>query len=397
MRDYLLKQQDQDFRLELRSFLAAELAPVAQSIEEQQDWNAIKRVVRSLGSAGYLTLMFPDLYTGSLESPGLRHATMLSEEAASINYAFETTIATALSCAYPLHRYATPKVRERYLGAIVDGSEIGAIAVTEPNVGSDSAGMETRITIDTQSQEFIINGLKRYISNASKADTYIVYGIAMPDLPAQRGMSAVVVPAGTEGMSFPRNYTFMGRRGCVVGEVQFDNCRVPMDHLLGQPGEGFRIMLGMFNFERIILGGSGLGVARSAFEIAQQHAQQRNSFGSKLGCKQLIWERIAEMSWRIDAAELLTYRAACLYDEGSLQPKQLMKPAAMAKLVATETANFCADATVQILGGDGLTKEYGRAEQIYRDARALTIVGGTSEMAKYLIASVDLPTLKPDL
>lgn len=397
MRDYLLKQQDQDFRLELRSFLAAELAPVAQSIEEQQDWNAIKRVVRSLGSAGYLTLMFPDLYTGSLESPGLRHATMLSEEAASINYAFETTIATALSCAYPLHRYATPQVRERYLGAIVDGSEIGAIAVTEPNVGSDSAGMETRITIDTQSQEFIINGLKRYISNASKADTYIVYGIAMPDLPAQRGMSAVVVPAGTEGMSFPRNYTFMGRRGCVVGEVQFDNCRVPMDHLLGQPGEGFRIMLGMFNFERIILGGSGLGVARSAFEIAQQHAQQRNSFGSKLGCKQLIWERIAEMSWRIDAAELLTYRAACLYDEGSLQPKQLMKPAAMAKLVATETANFCADATVQILGGDGLTKEYGRAEQIYRDARALTIVGGTSEMAKYLIASVDLPTLKPDL
>ena len=121
------------------------------------------------------------------------------------------------------------------------------------------------------------------------------------------------------------------------------------------------------------------------------------AFGAVLGTKQLIWDRIAEMSWRIDAAELLTYRAATLYDEGTLSPKALMKPAAMAKLVATETAVHCSDSTVQVLGGDGLTKEYGRAEQIYRDARALTIVGGTSEMAKYLVASVDLPELKPDL
>lgn len=397
MRDYLLNSEDKQFRTEIRAFLHSELAPVAQAIEDHQDWDAVKRVAQAIGGAGYLTLMFPDLYKGSLSAPGLRHATMLSEESAALNYAFETTIATALSCAYPLHRYATDAVREQYLGAIIRGEGIGAIAVTEPNVGSDSAGMETRIRLDKKTNEFIIDGLKRYISNASRADTYIVYGITDPDVLAQKGMSAIVVPAGTKGMSFPRNYHFMGRRGCVVGEVRFEGCRIPADHLLGNLGEGFRIMLGMFNFERIILGGSGLGVARSAFEIAQQHAQMRSSFGSKLGCKQLIWNQIAEMSWRIDSAELLTYRAACLYDKASLKPKELMKPAAMAKLVATETANFCADATVQILGGDGLTKEYGRAEQIYRDARALTIVGGSSEMAKYLIASVDLPELKPDL
>jgi alkylation response protein AidB-like acyl-CoA dehydrogenase len=157
-----------------------------------------------------------------------------------------------------------------------------------------------------------------------------------------------------------------------------------------------RIMVSMFNFERIILGGSGLGVARSAFEIARQHAQTREVFGEKLGAKQLTWSKIADMSWRIDAAELLTYRAARLYDQG-MKGRDLAKPAAMAKLVATETATLCADATVQILGGDGLTKEYGRAEQIYRDARSLPIVGGTSEMARYLIASADLPDIKPDL
>ncbi|MGH6799409.1 MAG: acyl-CoA dehydrogenase family protein, partial [Roseiarcus sp.] len=166
--------------------------------------------------------------------------------------------------------------------------------------------------------------------------------------------------------------------------------------LLGDWNAGTRIMKSMFNFERIILGGSGLGVARSAFEIATRHAQIRESFGQKLGCKQLIWSKIAEMSWRIDAAELMTYRAAKLYDRG-VAARELMKPAAMAKLLATEAATFCANETVQVLGGDGLTKEYGRAEQIFRDSRALPIVGGTSEVARYLIAAADLPEIRPNL
>jgi alkylation response protein AidB-like acyl-CoA dehydrogenase len=397
MKDYLLTPEDREFRTTVRAFLQEELAPRAAAIEDHQDWSAVKAVIRALGQAHYLTLMFKDLYRGPLSAPGLTHATILSEETSALNYAFETTIATATSCAYPLHRHAQPQVRERYLSGIVGGTEIGSICVTEPDVGSDSAGMRTRIEFDSQRNEWVINGFKRYISNASVADTYIVYGISNPETSAQKGMSAVVVPKDTPGIRFPRTYTFMGRRGCIVGEVEFNDCRVPADHLLGKRDEGFRIMLGMFNFERTILGGSGLGIARSAFDIATRHAQQRESFGQKLGCKQLIWDKIADMSWRIDAAELLTYRAAKLYDSESLSPRDLMKPASMAKLVSTETANICADATVQILGGDGLTKEYGRAEQIYRDARALTIVGGTSEMAKYLIASSDLPTLKPNL
>lgn len=397
MKDYLLDPEAREFRATVRSFLMRELAPRADAIENKQDWEAVKAVVQALGREHYLTLMFPDLYQGPLRAPGLVHATILSEEAAAINYAFETTIATALSCAYPLHRYAQAAIRARYLSGIIGGSEVGAICVTEPNVGSDSAGMQTRIEFDDKRNEWVINGFKRYISNASVADTYIVYGISNPAVKAQKGMSAVVIPKNTPGIRFPRTYTFMGRRGCIVGEVEFQDCRVPADHLLGKQDEGFRIMLSMFNFERIILGGSGLGQARAAFDIATEHAQQRDSFGQKLGCKQLIWDRIAEMSWRIDAAELLTYKAARLYDADTLGAKELMKPASMAKLVATETALFCADATVQILGGDGLTKEYGRAEQIYRDVRALTIVGGTSEMVKYLIASADMPSLKPNL
>ncbi|MEX1236219.1 MAG: acyl-CoA dehydrogenase [Roseovarius sp.] len=396
MRDFFMTDEDRAFRAEIRDFLARELAPVAPLIERDQDWEAVKRVVRALGEAGYMKLMFPDLYSGSLSKPGLTHATILSEEAAYLNYAFETTIATALSCAFPLHAYARAPIRERYLTPILEGHAIGSICMTEPNVGSDSAGMETRVRFDAATREWVIDGFKRYISNATKSDVYIVWGISDPDAIPQKGMTAIAVPTTTPGISFPRTYDFMGRRGCVVGEVTFENVRVPADNLLGEENQGFRIMLSAFNFERVILGGSGLGVARSAFDIARDHAQSRMSFGQKLGQKQLIWDMIAQMSWRIDAAELLTTRAAKMYDSG-LDGKELMREAGQCKLVASETAVFCADRTVQILGGDGVTRQYGRAEQIYRDARALPIVGGSSEMAKYLIAAREMPSIKPNL
>lgn len=396
MRDFFMSDEDRAFRTEIRDFLHRELAPRAETIERNEDWDAVKDVVRALGAAGYMKLMFSDLYSGSLTRPGLTHATMLSEEAAYLNYAFETTVATALSCAYPLHAHARPAIRERYLTPILEGTAIGSICMTEPNAGSDTAGMETRIRFDSKTREWVVNGFKRYISNATKSDIYIVWGISDPDVAPQKGMTAIAVPAATKGVTFPRTYNFMGRRGCVVGEVTFDDVRVPEEYLLGAENAGFRIMLGAFNFERVILGGSGLGVARSAFDIAKGHAQTRSAYGQKLGQKQLIWDMIAEMSWRIDAAELLTYRAAKMYD-GDIDGKALMREAAQAKLVSTETAVFCADRTVQVLGGDGVTREYGRAEQIYRDARALPIVGGSSEMAKYLIAASEMPNIKPNL
>ncbi|RDD69469.1 acyl-CoA dehydrogenase family protein [Paracoccus versutus] len=396
MRDFFLNDEDRAFRAEIRDFLARELAPRVDRIERDQDFAAQLEVARALGEAGYLKLMFPDLYAGSLSRPGLTHAVIVSEEAAYLNYAFETTIATALSCAYPIHRHARPALRERYLTPILEGRAVGSICMTEPNVGSDSAGMETAIRFDAASREWVIDGFKRYISNASKADVYIVWGITDPDAPPQRGMSAVLVPADTPGLSFPRLYDFMGRRGSVVGEVALDGVRVPEENLLGEANAGFRIMLGAFNFERVILGGSGLGVARAAFDLARDHAQSRVSFGEKLGQKQLIWDMIAQMSWRIDAAELLTQRAARMHD-GGIGGKDLMREASQAKLVATETAVFCSDRAVQILGGDGVTRQYGRVEQLYRDARALPIVGGSSEMCKYLIAAREMPAIRPNL
>ena len=148
MKNFLLNAEDKLFREDARRLLAAELLPRAGAIEEREDWDSVKAAVQKVGQAGYLKLMFADLYSGPLTNPGLTHATILSEEAAAINYAFDTTIGTALSCAYPLHRHATARVREQYLHGIVEGLEVGAIGVTEACVGSDSAGMQTRIEFD---------------------------------------------------------------------------------------------------------------------------------------------------------------------------------------------------------------------------------------------------------
>ncbi len=187
MRDFLLNDQDRAFRAQVRDFLQRELLPRAATIEGHDDWGAVKAVVRSLGEAGYLKLMFADLYRGPLDKPGLTHATILSEEAAYINYGFETTIGTALSCAYPLHRHASTPVRERYLSGIVEGRMVGAICVTEPDAGSDTSRMQTRITFDAARNEYVIDGRKRYISNAAVADVYIVYGVSDTARPPRKG------------------------------------------------------------------------------------------------------------------------------------------------------------------------------------------------------------------
>lgn len=396
MQDFLLNRHDRAFRAELRRFLADTLAPAAAGIERDDDPAAATAVVAAFGRAGYLRLLFPDHYRGALEAPGLTHVTILSEEISYLNYAVDAAVGAVLSAAFVLHRYARSEIQDRWLPPLLDGEVRGAVAVSEPDAGSDTGALRTQVRRDSRTGEWVVRGLKRYIADASLAEVYIVYGVEQPEAPPPRRLTAVLVPAGTPGLSFPRTYKLVGRRGSVVGDVQFDDCRVPAAYGLGEPGEGARIMRSMFNFERIKLGGGGLGMARAAFDLALEHARQRDAFGQKLAAKQLIWSSIAEMSLRIEAAELLVHRAAKLYDSGVPQGA-IAQEASMAKLAGTELANFCADTAVQILGGAGICRELSRGEQLYRDARALKIVGGTSEMQRYLIASSHLKGLRLNL
>jgi len=378
------------FRDSVRRLLE-ELKPEFQRIEESEDWEAQKRCLLRLGEGGHFRHLFPK--DESCE-PSLQKQAVVAEELAYANYATETTLASSLSCAMTLHRYANEELRNKMMPGLLRGEELCAICMTEPNAGSDTSGMTTTIT--DEGEQWNVNGFKRYISNATVADYYMVYGVSDPRGSSGRKLSIVLVPKDCPGLSAPRTYHFMGRRGSDVGEVRFEECKVPKHHLVGELHGGFKMMLQLLNFERILLGATGLGVARSAFDIAVEHAQKREVFGQPLGCKQLIWDLVAEMSWRLESNRLITEQAVAQYEAG-VRGKELAKYSSMAKLVGAKTALFCADSTVQILGGDGLTKEYGRAEQIYRDARALPIVGGTTEIVKYLIAGREMPSIKLNL
>lgn len=389
-RDFLLTDSERRFRRVAQDVIKREVLPLALDIETKADWDAIRRIIHRLGTASLLQPLFRGW--ADCSHPSVTLAAILAEELANTNYAAEATLASSLSAAYAIDRYGSPRVRERYLEPLVSGEAIGAICFTEPGAGSDVSAMATRIDADPTKQIVTVTGSKRYVSNAGIADVYVVFGFPQA---RRRGVSAVVVPSETSGVESNRTYQLMGRRGATIGEMEFNSCQVTSDHVLGEENAK-PLMHALFNVERVLVAGSALGVARSAFDIATRHAQTRRVFGELLGCKQLVWAAIADMSCRLEAAELLTYRAARLCDNGA-PDKLLRKPAFVAKLVASEAAVFCADSTVQILGGEGLTAEYGRAEQIYRDARALPIVGGTTEMGKYVIASTDLPEVKPGL
>jgi alkylation response protein AidB-like acyl-CoA dehydrogenase len=381
--------ENQQFRDRVRDLLKR-LAPKFEQVENQADWESQKECLHALGDDGHFRHLFPS--DGGV--PNLQLQAVVAEELAYANYATETTLASSLSCAMTLRRYASETLRQDLMPGLLTGRKLCAICMTEPNAGSDTSRIST--TIVSEGDEWVITGFKRYISNASVADYYLVYGVTAPKDPPGRRLSVVLVPRGASGLSVPRTYNFMGRRGSDVGEVNFHECRVPKENLIGKLNDGFKMMLQLLNFERILLGATGLGVARSAFDLAVAHAESREAFGQPLGCKQLIWDRIAEMSWRLESTRLITNQAVEKYESG-VRGKELSKHSSMAKLVGAKTALFCADETVQILGGDGLTKEFGRAEQIYRDARALPIVGGTNEIVKYLIASREMPSLKLNL
>jgi alkylation response protein AidB-like acyl-CoA dehydrogenase len=381
--------EHQQFRERLHDFLKR-LGPKFEKVENEEDWEAQKECLHALGDKGHLRHLFPP----DEGAPNLQLQAIVAEELAYANYATETTLASSLSSAMTLRRFASDELQETLMPGLLTGRELCAVCITEPNAGSDTSEISTSIVSD--GNQWVVTGFKRYISNASVADYYLVYGVTAPKEPPRGRLSVVLVPKGTPGLSVPRTYRFMGRRGSDVGEVNFDECRVPKGNLIGELNGGYKMMLQILNFQRILLGATGLGVARSAFDLAVDHAQSRKAFGQHLGCKQLIWERIAEMSWRLESTRLMTKQAMEKYTSG-IRGKELSKYSSMAKLVGSKTALFCADAAVQILGGDGLTKEFGRAEQIYRDARALPIVGGTSEFVKYQIASREMPGLKLNL
>jgi alkylation response protein AidB-like acyl-CoA dehydrogenase len=358
----------------VRTFAQREIAPVAAELDRHPrfPWPTL----RKLGDLGALGVMTPEVH-GGLGLGQLALAVLLEEIAAAD--AAHATIA-AVTNGLPqalLLEHGTEAQHERWLGKLASGEWIGAFCLTEPHAGSDAAALRTRATkVDGG---YVLDGTKAWITSGGEAQLYLVLAKTDPAAGA-RGVSAFLVERGTDGVSFGPPERKLGQHAAITTGMRFDGAFVPEDQRLGAEGQGFVMAMGSLDGGRIGIAAQAIGIARAAFEAAVRYAGERTAFGQPIREYQGVSFKIADMATRIEAARLLTHRAAWLKDRGY----RVTGEASMAKLFASETAVAVTDAAVQVFGGYGYSAEY-PVERYLRDARVTTLYEGTSEIQRIVI------------
>jgi alkylation response protein AidB-like acyl-CoA dehydrogenase len=289
---------------------------------------------------------------------------------------------TSLGCG-PLMIAGTAEQKARYLRPMASGEVIGAYGLTEPGAGSDAGGTRTtaRREETPDGDSWVIDGGKRFITNAGQAGTYIVTARTGTTAKGDAEISAFILPADTPGFSIGRLEDKMGLHASATGELIFDGCRIPADHLLGQQGEGFRTFLKVLDGGRISIAAMALGIAQGAYEAAAAYSKERRQFGRPIGTFQGVAFMVADMATELEAARALVYRAAWLKDQG----RDYSVAAAQAKLHASEVSSRVTNAAIQVHGGYGYVTEY-KVERYLRDAKLTEIGEGTSQVQRLVIA-----------
>ncbi len=370
-----LSEEERKFQAEVREFVQKTLAPVAEDIEEGklEAWD----IIRKFGKAGYLGSRYPTEYGGI--GKGLIYEVLVTEEICAVHAGFDMArVASCILFAHPVFEFGTEEQKKKYLTPVAQGKKIGALGITEPNVGSDVAGTETRA--EKQGDKYIINGEKRFITNGPVADYLLCYSVTDPKVKAKQGMTAFIVETKSKGFEVVEEYELLGMHGAHVGHLALKDVEVPEENTLGELNGGFHVVMAGLNAERTILAAEMNGVARAAMEEAVHYSNHRVQFRRKIREFEGVSFKIADMAVKLEAARLLTFKAARMIDEG----KHATKEAAIAKLYACEKAIETATEALQVLGGIGYTKQR-PVERFLRDARLMTIGGGTAEILRYLI------------
>ncbi len=333
---------------------------------------ACRTLVRQLGDAGWLRHAI-NKADGAIDT---RAICLIRETLARHNGLADFAFAMQGLGSGAISLFGTEDNKERYLPRVARGEAIAAFALSEPGAGSDVAAMACAAVADGDS--YVLNGEKTWISNGGIADFYVVFA-RTGELPGARGISAFIVDADTPGFSIAERIAVIAPHP--LARLSFSNCRVPATQRLGEAGHGFKVAMSTLDVFRTSVAAAALGFARRAFDEAIAHATARKMFGQTLADFQLTQARLAEMATGIDAAALLTYRAAWMRDSG----RKVTKEAAMAKMTATETAQKVIDAAVQMFGGLGVVSEH-PVEKLYREIRALRIYEGATEVQQLIIA-----------
>jgi acyl-CoA dehydrogenase len=337
---------------------------------------ACRAYVTQLGSAGWLKYAVPRSHGGALDALDVRSLCLIRETLGYSSGLAEFAFAMQGLGSGPISLFGSDALKRKYLPDVARGQAIAAFAMSETQAGSDVAAMQTTARRDGTS--IVIDGEKTWISNAGIASHYVVF-CRWPE-GGDRSFIAVVVDAGTPGFAVTETIDVIAPHP--LGTVTLSECRIPSDQVIGEPGKGMRVALGTLDLFRTTVGAAALGFARRAFDTAMGHVRERRAFGQALAEFQLTQAAIADMATAIDASALLVYRAAWTRDQGA---DRVTREAAMAKLVATESAQQVIDRAVQLLGARGVVRG-ATVERLYREIRALRIYEGTTEIQKIVIA-----------
>jgi alkylation response protein AidB-like acyl-CoA dehydrogenase len=370
----LLTPEQEMIRDAVRQFAQEVIAP--QAAQWDRDKTFPKDVHRELAALGAYGVAVPEQYGGA----GLDYLSLalILEEIAAGDGGTSTVISVnnCPVCSM-LMAFADAAQKQQWLVPLARGEMLGAFCLTEPHVGSDASGLRTTAVRD--GDHYVINGVKQFITSGKNGHVAIV--IAVTDKGAgKRGMSAFLVPTDAPGYVVARLEDKLGQHSSDTAQINFDNCRIPNENLIGAQGEGYKIALGGLEGGRIGIAAQSVGMARSAFDCAVAYAKERTSFGTSIFNHQAVGFRLAECAMKIEAARQLIWHAASLRDAG----RPCLKEAAMAKLFASEMAEQVCSAAIQTLGGYGYVSDF-PVERIYRDVRVCQIYEGTSDVQKILI------------
>lgn len=376
--NFELTEEQELIRQTVRDFAEREIKPLAQELDEKGEFS--EELTRKIGELGLFGMYLPEKYGGQ----GLDTLSYIIavEEMARVDGSQAATLAAHNSLGIgPLYYYGTEEQKLKYLPALCTGEGIWAFGLTEPDAGSDSRGSKT--TAKLEDGKWRINGSKIFITNGSAdislGSTVQAVTKTFPD--GKKEFTTIIVETGTEGYKTVQMHGKMMWRASDTSELYFDDCIVPEENLLGEVGQGSKIMLQTLDNGRLSIAAMGLGLAQGAFEMALQYSQERKQFGKPISKFQINAFKLADMAMEIELARNLLYKACWLKDNN----KPFAKEAAMSKLYCSEVARRVADEAVQIHGGYGLMKDY-PVERFYRDQRLLQIGEGTSEIQRLVIS-----------
>ncbi len=360
----------------VREFAAEEIAPGVAEREKNETFP--REILARLADMGVLGMMVPEAYGGA-GADALSYVLVVEELArVCASTAVIVSVNNSVAC-YPVWKFGNESQKATVLKELASGRALGAYALTEPQSGSDAANQKTRAVRDGAS--YILSGAKAWITNAGVAKWYVVMAMTDPDA-GTRGITAFLVSSEDDGVRIGAPEDKMGLRASKTASVFLEDVRVPEDRRLGAEGEGFTIAMTTLDHSRIGIAAQGIGIGQAAYEAATEYARTRETFGKKLAEHEAIAFQVADMRVQLEAARVLTYRAAL---KSEMPGARYSKESSMAKVYATEAANAIANRAVQIFGGYGYSKEYA-VERYYRDARVTTIYEGTSEIQRIVIA-----------